>query len=74
MHSDFYEIKPYGRVLVIHNGDWSGLAILKWTEDGAEKTVELPAKLLTKVGLKQAKAYVMDHIVTAMEQISEEDE
>ena len=74
MHSDFHEIKPYGRVVVIHNGDWSGLAIIKWTEDGVEKTVELPAKLLVKVGFRQAKTYVMEHIVSALEKVSEEDE
>lgn len=74
MHTDFHEIRPFGRVAVDRNGDWSGVATVKWTQDGVEKVVELPAKLLARVGIKQAKTYVLDHIVDALDKISEEDE
>jgi len=78
MHSSEFKIKGYkGKVVVSHNGDWSGDAIVYYQESGAKgftpegepKEVTVPGKLLIALALPVAKKFVGDKIISQIEQM-----
>lgn len=80
MHSSQYKVHGYkGAVNVLHNGDWSGDVTIQYQEQGVEgisclpdgelKEVTVPGKLLVALALPVAKQFVMDKIVSGLEQV-----
>lgn len=78
MHASEFKIRGYkGPVVVNHNGDWSGDAIIHYQEagvkgilpDGKPKEITVPGKLLIALGLPVAKKFVGDRIISKIEQM-----
>lgn len=81
MHSSEFKIKGYkGKVVVNHNGDWSGDAIIYYQEAGVKgmkdilpdeepKEIRVPGKLLIALALPVAKRFVGDKIISQIEQM-----
>lgn len=82
MHSSQFKIKGYkGKVNVLHNGDWSGDAIVQYQESGLKgftpegeiKEVKVPGKLLIGLALPVAKRFVGDQVISKIEQMDVDD-
>ena len=67
-----------GEVVVNHNSDWSGTAIVSWGfapdpkwpgHEKAAHTVEMPAPLLVSMGRAAALTLVRDGVIRALEQM-----
>jgi hypothetical protein len=78
MHSSEFKIKGYkGKVVVNHNGDWSGDAIVMYQEAGVKgilpdkepQEVRVPGKLLIALALPVAKKFVIGEVISNIEQI-----
>lgn len=78
MHSSEFRIRGYkGKVVVNHNGDWSGDAIVHYQEAGVEgilpdkepQAVRVPGRLLIALALPVAKKFVGDKIISQVEQM-----
>ena len=82
MHSSEFKIRGYkGKVVVNHNGDWSGDAIINYQEAGVKgilpdkepKEIRVPGKLLIALALPVAKRFVGDKIISQVEQMDVDD-
>lgn len=62
VHTHTYDIPGYGKVHVNVNSDWSGEAIIFWTDDGQNVQTRLPALLLFALGEKAAKTCLRQKI------------
>lgn len=79
MHSSSFKIKGYkGDVTVLHNGDWSGDAIIvfkvasygDWdVQDKPEQRVTIPAPLLIALGKGVAFRALRDQVTGFLEQL-----
>lgn len=77
-HSSEFKIEGYkGTVLVLHNGDWSGDATIRYQEkgvkgilpDGEPKEIQVPGRLLIALALPAAKKFVIGEVISNIEQI-----
>lgn len=81
MHTSAFKIRGYeGDVLIFHNGDWSGEAIIRFQEEVFGKwdkqkkpvqEVEIPAKLLAALAIPATRAMVSDLLVSFAERLPE---
>lgn len=78
MHSSEFKIRGYkGKVVVNHNSDWSGDAIVMYQEAGvkgilpagAPQEIRVPGKLLIALALPVAKRFVGDQVISKIEQM-----
>lgn len=76
MHTSHYTIEGYGHVIVHHNGDWSGDAVVQWDPRSPQEVpgvvefdnvVTIPAPLLIALSKKAAKDAVIAHVIAAIE-------
>lgn len=87
MHTSYFQLPDFGEVIVIHNGDWSGDAIVRWgpilknpAHDGYTSgdkeyahEVTLPAGLLLGIGRRQALNFVRDQVLDFIGNLKYED-
>lgn len=78
MHRSAFKIQGYkGDVVVHHNGDWSGEAIICFQEEALgtdrpkAREVEIPAKLLVALGIPATRAMVTSLLESFAERLPE---
>lgn len=70
MHLSEYSVTGYGPVYVNHNSDYSGDAIVSWTDSsGDRKQVAIPGNLLLEIGKDAAVTHVRDRVIDALERM-----
>lgn len=69
MHSLTIEVKGVGEVIINHNGDWSGDALIVWA-DGKERR-EMPAAIFLEISKRSAIAVMRDRLISFLEQLEE---
>jgi len=68
MNNTTIEHPDLGQVIINHRGDWSGEAIVFWTDDsGDRQETRLPGTLLVALAGAAAVGYVRDKVVAAAE-------
>ena len=70
-HTSRFEIPGFPRpVTVIHDGDWSGTAIVSWEDvDGEFQRANIPASLLVQLGQKVAFEYTKNEVINFLESL-----
>lgn len=78
MHRSAFKIRGYeGEVVVHHNGDWSGEAIICFQEEALgtdnpePQEVTIPAKLLAALAIPATRTMVSDLLVSFAERLPE---
>jgi hypothetical protein len=58
-------------VLVTHEEDWSGMAIIEWTDPHTQRhrLVEIPSEVLLFLSINQTKRWVLAELEAAIERL-----
>jgi hypothetical protein len=55
--------------LVNHNSDWSGPAIVRWTEGDQPREATMPGVILQRLGYAAAHESIVRHLMSTLEQM-----
>jgi hypothetical protein len=80
MHTTKFDIPDYGECRIHHNGDWSGEAILQWTEAFPSQQgrtpippethmVTMPGRLLFALAQAMTKEIIKDQLISFLERM-----
>ena len=67
MHTSVFELDHGSQVKVIHNGDWSGMATVLWTDSDGDHESEIPASLLLSLGGAAALQHLKQETICFLE-------
>lgn len=73
MHTTKVQTKTHGEVLVLHNSDWSGMAVVHWKSDGETIQAALPGEMLVAMSRAAALTAVRSAVVDAIEGMKDGD-
>jgi hypothetical protein len=72
MHTREHLLRGFADPVFVHrNSDWSGLAIIQWTDDylHEQRSVEIPAALLVSLSIAETRDFVLNEVTATLERI-----